>query len=177
MTIIAASVLLVLNTAWLGLLVLGLPGTWLIAFTTVGVAWWRWDSALPWDQQFIAAPALIALVALAVVGEIWEFAAGIAGARKAGASGWGSLGALVGAIIGGIAGTFMIPIPVIGSLAGACGGAAAGAWLLEFASGRTHDEAVRSGVGAGIGRVKGTLAKLAVGAAMWVLALVAVVWN
>lgn len=177
MTVVAAVSLLVLNTAWLLLLVLGLPGTWLIAFTTVGVAWWRWNSALPWDQQFIAAPTLIALVALAVIGEVWEFAAGVAGARKAGASGWGALGALLGAIVGGVAGTFVIPIPLIGSLAGACGGAAAGATLLELASGRTDEEALRSGIGAGIGRLKGTLAKLAVGVAMWALALLAVVWN
>lgn len=48
----------------------------------------------------------------------------------------GSVVAILGVITGAIAGTFLIPVPVIGYLIGACGGACLGACLLELGSGR-----------------------------------------
>lgn len=176
MTILIAILLTLLNAASLLLVVIGLPGNWLIVAFTVLAAWSQWNPALGWNDQFIGFPAIGLVVALALLGELAETFMGVAGAKRAGASGWGLIGSLVGAIAGGIAGTFMIPIPVIGSLVGACLGAAAGAWLLEVAKGRTVDEATRSGVGAGVGRFQGTLAKLAAGLAMFIIASVAAFW-
>lgn len=176
MTILIAILLTLLNAAALLLVVIGLPGTWLIAAFTAAAAWSQWNPALGWSDQFIALPALGLVVALALLGELAETVMGMAGAKRAGASGWGLIGSLVGAIIGGITGTMIIPIPVIGSLVGACLGAAAGAWLLELARGRSVDQATRSGLGAGIGRLKGTLAKLAAGLAMFIIAATAAFW-
>ncbi|GMU82214.1 MAG: hypothetical protein AMXMBFR47_20850 [Planctomycetota bacterium] len=176
MTILLAILLTLLNAASLLLVVIGLPGTWLMVAFTALAAWAQWNPALGWNAQFIGLPAIGLIVALALLGELAETFMGMAGAKRAGASGWGLVGSLIGAIAGGIAGTVMIPIPVIGSLVGACLGAAAGAWLFEVAMGRTVDEAVRSGVGAGVGRFQGTLAKLSAGLAMFIIASVAAFW-
>lgn len=176
MTILLALLLTVINLVWLALTVIGLPGTWLMAATTLAFAWWQWDSNADPHHQMFSRTTLIIIVGLAVVGEVWEFAAGMAGAKQAGASGWGTLGALIGSIVGGIAGTFIIPIPLVGSLLGACGGAAGGAYLCELMIGRDEESAMRSGVGAGVGRLKGTLAKFAVAVLMWFVIAVAAFW-
>ncbi len=167
MEILLGIVLSLLSACCIFLVVLGLPGTWLMAGMTALAAWWRWNPQQGWSEQFIGLPGLAIVFGLALLGEFWEFAASAAGAKKAGASGWGSFGALLGALIGGIAATFFIPIPIVGSLIGACGGAAAGAWIFELGVGREHHQAVRSGIGAGIGKLRGMLAKLGAAAAMW----------
>jgi len=176
MTILIALTITFVNLFWLLLAAAGLPGTWMIALTTLGVACWTWPDAGQSGVPMFGVAVLAVIFGLALLGELLEFFAGVAGARKAGGSAWGSVGALIGSIIGGISATFMIPIPIVGSLLGACIGAAAGAWLFEFSAGRTHDDAVKSGVGAGVGRFKGTIAKLMVGGLMWMIASIAAFW-
>jgi len=165
-----ATLLVVANSIWLFLTVLGLPGNWLMVASAVLVAW------LYWGQQMIGRWTLVTLLGLAVAGELLEFVAGALGTKKAGGSRGGAFGALVGGLIGAMAGTFVIPVPVIGSLIGACGGAFCGALALELAGGRELEPAVRSGIGAGVGRFFGTVAKLVVGIGIWVVAAVAAFW-
>lgn len=176
MTYVAAAILTVLNAAGLLLVVLGLPGTWLMVAATLLVAWWHGDFGGGSGTAMFATPVLVTIVALAAAGEITEFLAGVAGTKTAGGTRRGAIGALVGTLIGGIVGTFLIPIPVIGSLVGACAGAAIGAWGLELSGGRTMKASVRSGVGAGVGRFAGTVAKLVVGVAIWLIVAVAAFW-
>ena len=176
MTIVFLLLLILINFFWLLLTLIGLPGTWLMAATTLGFAWWRWNPALDGSHQIFSPATLFILVGLAILGEVWEFSAGMAGAKMAGGSAWGAAGALIGSIVGGIVGTFAIPIPLIGSLLGACGGAAAGAFAGEALIGRSDDEALRSGIGAGIGRLRGTLAKMMVAVVMWIWIAVAAFW-
>jgi uncharacterized protein len=168
--------LVLVNLLWLAASIVGLPGTWLMAVTTLGFVWWTWDAAAGWASQPIGLPVMIALVVLAVIGEIVEFVAGMAGARRAGASVWGAIGALIGSIVGAVVGTFTIPLPIVGSLLGACGGAAAGAWLVETSRGRPPDQAAAVGTSAAIGRLQGTLAKLGIGVVMWLLIVAAAIW-
>jgi hypothetical protein len=59
---------------------------------------------------------------------------------------------------------------------GACGGAAAGAWLLELGSGQKMDRSIRSGVGAGIGRLAGTAIKFGIGVIVWIVIAIAAFW-
>lgn len=174
--LILGIVLVVVNLFWMFLVILGLPGTWLMAGSMALVAWWRWDETRGPDGQMFGVAALAIVFGLAVLGEIVEFGAGMVGARRAGASFWGTIGALLGAFIGGLVATFVIPIPIAGSLIGACGGAAVGAWLLELGAGRTEEDASRSAVGAGVGRLQGTLIKLGMAAVMWVVVAVAAFW-
>lgn len=171
-----AAILVLLNTIWLALLVLGLPGTWLILLSTIIAAWLQWDTTVPAADQVIGLYVLLSLLGLAVLGEILEFIAGAAGARKAGGSAKGALAAIVGGIIGAIVGTVLIPIPVLGTLLGAAAGAGLAALGVELAEGRPLEASVRVGVGAGVGRLLGTLYKLVVGVVMWFLAAVSAFW-
>ena len=117
-----------------------------------------------------------AILVLALLGEVLELCAGVIGAKKTGGSRWGSVGGLAGGLIGVVDGTFLIPVPFIGSLLGAAGGAGAGAWILELAGGRSMEASVKAGVGAGVGRFAGTILKVIVGVAIWLIAAVAACW-
>ncbi len=127
-------------------------------------------------------PVVLTLVALASLGEIVEVAAAAAGVKRVGGSRRGAVLALVGSVIGGLVGVGVgLPIPIIGSLVAAvlfAGlGAMIGAMLGEAWKGRALDDSWRVGVGAFLGRVFGTLAKIMVGSAMLVLAIVALVMD
>jgi uncharacterized protein YqgC (DUF456 family) len=144
-----------------------LPGNWAL-LALVAIFWYF----VPQEgSRGISVNTLWILLALAVLGEIIEFAAGAMGAAKQGASRrsiWLSLaGAMAGSIMGATAG---IPIPVIGSmigaLAGGSAGAFAGAYLGEVWSQRSHATGVAVGKAAFLGRLWGTLGKFALGAAM-----------
>jgi uncharacterized protein YqgC (DUF456 family) len=174
MIYLAATLLALLNAMWLALVVVGLPGNWLMVLTTLLVAWWRW-TAEPARPMF-GAPVLIAICVLAFVGEIVELLAGVVGSRTAGGSRRGALGALVGALVGAVLGTAFIPVLVLGSLIGTCAGAAIGAWGLEFSGGRSSRASLKAGLGAGVGRLAGTLAKLVVGSAIWIVVAIAAFW-
>ena len=168
MVYLYASILTLLNLCWLALVLIGLPGTWLMLATTALLAWWQGDMFSLWTLGIV--------LVLAIIGEVLEFFAGVVGTKRAGGSRWGAAGAIVGCIIGGIVATFLIPIPVLGTLIGACGGAALGAWLMELASGKEMRLAVRSGIGGVIGRLLGTLAKLGIGSLIWLILAVAAFW-
>jgi uncharacterized protein YqgC (DUF456 family) len=105
---------------------------------------------------------------LAVLGEIVEFLAGMAGAAKVGASRRASGLALLGSIVGGFAGLFVgLPIPVAGPAVGAVLfsglGAFAGAWVGEAWKGRSPELRAAAGRGAFIGTILGTMAKVVIG--------------
>ena len=119
---------------------------------------------------------LIAIVVLALLGEILELAAGLIGSKRAGGSKWGAAGAIVGTIIGAVVATFLPLLPVIGTIAGACVGAALGAAALEMISGRKVSPSVKSGVGAGVGRLGGVIIKLGIGVMIWLIVTVAAFW-
>jgi uncharacterized protein YqgC (DUF456 family) len=162
--------LIILNACWLGLVIFALPGNWLIVISTGLFAWWRWDEGV------FSPYTLIAITLLAVLGEVVEFLGGAGGAKKAGAGWWGTFGAIGGAVMGAIAGTFAIPIPFLGTLLGACIGGGLGTWALEVMAGKKMDESVKHGMGAGIGVFLGTTTKFAIGAAIWLIVAVAAFW-
>ena len=71
------------------------------------------------------------------------------------------VGSLIGGFVGVVLGTFMIPVPLIGSIIGALAGVVLGAVVGEMAvHGRSIGDTVRPAAGAAIGRVLGSLAKL-----------------
>lgn len=167
MVSVSSALLIVVNTCWLMLDLLGLPGNWLIVVSTCLVAWWRWEDGV------FSIYTLIGLVVLAALGELAEFFAGMFGAKRAGAGWQGSFAALGGAIAGGILGTFLIPMPLVGTLAGACIGAGFGAWWMGLVRGKKMKQSVRYGVGAGIGEFFGITSKIALGLVIWVIVAVA----
>lgn len=176
MTYLYASILLLFNTLCLLLVAIGLPGNWLMVAAAALVAWLTWQRGAPWAEQMFHPGVLIIGLALALAGELLEFAAGAGGSRVAGGSKAGMWGALIGGIVGGVIATFAIPIPILGSVLGACLGAFIGALIFELAGGQKLGFSIRSGSGAAAGRLLGTLAKLAVGLALWALLTIAAFW-
>lgn len=168
--ILWAVLLIALNSVWLMLNLLALPGNWLMVISTLLVA------VVNWKAGMFSQPTLVVIVLLAILAEVAELLAGAVGAKKAGGTRRGATGALFGGMIGGLVGTFVIPVPVIGSLLGICVGACAGALVLELMGGRQFLAAMRSGVGAGMGSLAGTVLKFLIGAAIWAIVAIAAFW-
>jgi uncharacterized protein YqgC (DUF456 family) len=105
-----------------------------------GLAWW----------SFLVLGAMVALV------QVIELLSGAAGAKWFGGSKWGSLGALVG----GLAGLFFMPIGlIVGPLAGAYG------FEMAFAK-KESNPAMISGMGSVAGTVVGMVVKIFFGVLM-----------
>ena len=165
-----STILILLNAFWLALVPFALPGNWLIVITTALFAWWHAE------DRIFSPYTLVAITALALLGELAEFFGGVVGAKKAGARFSGSLGALIGALTGAVLGTFLIPIPLLGTLLGSCAGAAILACVFELSGGRRVEDSFRLGFGAGIGRFLGTTTKTALGLLIWLIVAVAAFW-
>jgi uncharacterized protein YqgC (DUF456 family) len=164
--LVVAILLLISIAAWL-LTLLTLPGNWLIVLAAAVFAW-----LIPAQAgQGITWRTVVVLVALAVVGEVIEFAAGAVGAARQGASRRAVVLSLVGAFVGSLAGLAVgMPIPVVGPLVmavlGGAAGAFAGAYLGEWSKGRIASQRSAAGHSAFVGRIWGTVGKLAAGAVM-----------
>lgn len=145
---------LVMAVALGGLLtVFQLPGTWFIVVLTAGYAWCYGFEAVGW-------PALAVMLVIAATAEVGETLAAMAGAKRAGASRGAAWGALLGGFAGMIIFTPLIPIPIVGSVAGGLIGCFAGAFVIEYNATGCEMQGTRVGVGAAIGRIFGLLVKL-----------------
>ena len=119
--------------------------------------------ATGWQAYGLAAIASWSVVTALVL--LLDFYAGAIGARKYGASRSGTWGSLIGGLIGMLAAGF--PGLILGPFVGATAG--------ELLRGRSHREALRSGWGAFMGIMVGSVIKIAVGVVMigtfirWVL--------
>lgn len=161
-------VLLLVNAGGVVLTALQLPGNWVIVAATAGFAWWRWGSE-SWSYGWWT---LAGLLGLAVLGEGLEFAAGALGSRSAGGSRRGAVISVGTALVGAVAGSLLIPVPIVGTLLGAAIGAGVGALLGDKWAGREWGQAWAGARGAAVGKLSGAAAKLAVAVAMWLLAAV-----
>ena len=170
---LAGGALLVINAIGVVLVALQLPGTWLIGLATGAAAWWGW-SADP-TMRWIGWWTLAALLVLAIVGEIVEAAAGAAGSRVAGGTRRGAVLAIVGGVAGAIAGTPLIPIPIVGTLIGASLGAGAGSVLGDLWAKQPVAQSFKAGGGAAVGKFTGAVIKLGIAAVMWAWVAVAAV--
>lgn len=167
-------VLLMLG-AWL-LTLLNLPGNWVI----VGAAALYVLLVDPTSVVAMSWQTVIVLAVLATLGEVAEFAAGAANAKRAGGSRRSAVLAIIGSVIGGVIGLGLgLPIPVIGPFVGAVllagAGAFIGAVLGESWKGRGLEESWQVGEAAFWGRLGGSLAKIAFGGLMVVVATAALV--
>ena len=135
------------------LIVLGLPGLWIMVASAVA-----YNVIVPGEP--IGWVTLIAVAVLAFVAEILEFSLTGSYARKYGGSrraGWGAiLGGIVGAMVG-------LPVPIIGSVIGAFIGSFLGALIAEFTGGSSVGDSTRVAKGALIGRVMSTVLKIGIG--------------
>jgi len=163
-------ILVLLNGLWLLLVLFGLPGNWLIVLATALFAWWKWD------ERVFSGWTLIAIAVLALAGELIEFFAGMVGARRAGASWRASIAGIFGALVGAAAGTFVFPVPILGTILGACLGVGLTVWLVELRRGEQLESAWQRGLGAGLGEFVGIISKFGLGIVIWLIVAVAAFW-
>ncbi len=135
------------------LIVLGLPGLWIMVASAV-----TYNLVVPGDP--IGWFSLVAVAVLALVAELLEFTMTGRYARKYGGSrraGWG-------AIIGGMIGAFVgVPVPIVGPVIGAFIGSFCGALVAELTGGASAGDATRVAKGALIGRAMSTALKIGIG--------------
>lgn len=157
------------------LTLLSMPGNWLMVAAAAAYAWLGPQSGV----LQIHWKVVLALVVLAVIGEILEFIAGVVGARRAGGSRRSAYYSLFGSLIGAVGGaTVGIPVPVLGSAVGAVVGGAVGAFAgaayAEYSLGLSNEQSMKVGKAAFWGRLLGTGAKTLIGTVMAVVVVVAV---
>src|ERR1700694_817711 len=135
------------------LIVLGLPGLWIMVATAV-----VYNMIVPGDP--IGWVSLIAVAVLALIAELLEFTMTGRYARKYG----GSRRAGGGAINGGMRGAGVgFPVPIVGPVIGAFVGSFVGALIAELTGGASAGDATRVAKGALLGRVVSTMLKIGIG--------------
>jgi uncharacterized protein YqgC (DUF456 family) len=135
------------------LIVLGLPGLWIMVASAV-----VYNLVVPGDP--IGWFTLAAVGVLALVAELLEFSMTGSYARKYGGSRRAGWGAIIGSIVGAMVG---FPVPIVGPVIGAFVGSFLGALIAEFTGGSSAGDATRVAKGALIGRVVSTVLKIGIG--------------
>jgi hypothetical protein len=132
----------------IGAVVPGIPGTSLIL---VAIAIW---GVVQGSFGSIAAPLIVTLVVLALSVGI-DLLATFWGAKRAGASKWGQIGALVGLLLGifGLLPALPFGGPLLGILLGPLLGAIIGEYLYQ----RQLKRALKAGIGIVVGSLVGNL--------------------
>ena len=135
------------------LIVLGLPGLWIMVASAVA-----YNLVVPGDP--IGWFSLVAVGVLALVAELLEFSMTGKYARKYGGSRRAGWGAIIGGIVGAMVG---VPVPIVGPVIGAFAGSFVGALLAELTAGSKVGDSTRVATGALIGRVMSTVLKIGIG--------------
>jgi uncharacterized protein YqgC (DUF456 family) len=174
-TIAIGFLLAAVASGWV-LTLLAMPGNWLMVAAAAAYALWGPETGV----TQITWPTVAGLAVAAVIGEIAEFAAGLVGARRAGGSRRAALFSLLGSFAGALGGAAVgIPVPVVGSavaaVAGGALGAFAGAAVAEYSRGERTGQSMKVGRAAFWGRLLGTGAKAAVGSLVALVVLIALV--
>lgn len=172
----AILLLIIAITAGWVLTLLGLPGNWLMVAAAGLYAWLAPATGI----AIIEATTVLAMAALAAVGELAEFGAGVWGARRAGGSRRAAVFSLIGSMLGAVGGaTLGLPIPILGpplaAVLGGATGALAGAAVAEHTRGESSSQSLKVGKAAFVGRLLGTGAKTLTATVLAALATVALI--
>lgn len=138
---IVAALLIIIGT--LGTILPALPGVPIVYLGMFLAAWTGDFSHIGW-------PTLTILGVLTALAVIVDLLASVFGAKRVGASGWALFGAAAGTVIGIFFGLFgLILGPFVGAVAG------------ELIAGSTLKRSTHVGIGAWLGFIFGTLARIA----------------
>ncbi len=135
--------LLVMGVGLLGVIIPIIPGLPLIWLTVLGYA-------MLTDFQSISREFLLSSAVLVVVITIFQHLFSVYGAKRYGASRWGTFGAFVGMV----AGLFL------GSIAGLIIGPLIGAVVFELLVGKSFGDSLKAGFGTFVGFLVGTIMHL-----------------
>jgi hypothetical protein len=156
--------LLLFGAVGLFMVLLTLPGLWLMTAAAAGYF-------LLTHHAYLGAHALIALLVLALLSEAVEIGIGGAAARKAGGGRRGMIGGIIGGIVGGLLLSFILPVVL--TVVGVCFGSFIGAATFEMLGGEPAEHSLRVGLGAAKGRFLGVIGKLCIGLVM----LLIIAWK
>jgi len=134
--------------------VLSLSGTWLVVAATVLSAILRYPS-------FPGIVTIIIFIVISILVEVMEFFAGLWGIQRRGGSTWTGVAAVIGGILGLMAGSF-IPLPILGNLIGMLAGSFFLAFAVEYHRQQKTDQASHIAMGALIGHLIMVLVKVGV---------------
>ena len=142
------------------LIVLGLPGLWIMIASAI-----TYNIVVP--SRPMSWLTVIGIVVLGIVAEVLDFSLAGKYARKYGGSRKAAWGAIIGGFVGAIVG---VPLPIVGPLIGALIGSFVGAFVGEVRSGGERSAGAKVATGALIGRVLGTVIKVGLGftVAIWI---------
>ena len=140
--------LLAMLVVGLGLIIVNLPGLWLMA-TGAGLY------ALVTKGQYIGWGKLAVVLGLCLFAELLELLARAGGAKQAGGSKRSMLLATVGGVAGGL--LLSLPVPILGTIAGVCIGAFAGGMLGQMTVNDSKKGSLGNSALVGYGAAKGTL--------------------
>ena len=135
------------------LIVLGMPGLWIMVASAV-----TYNLIVPGDP--IGWVTLVIVGILALLAELLDISLTGLYARKYGGSRRAGWGAIIGSIVGAMVG---FPVPIVGPVIGAFIGSFVGALIAEFTGGSSAGDATRVAKGALIGRVVSTVLKIGIG--------------
>lgn len=155
--LILALLIMVVGVA--GSILPALPGTPLVLAAAVA-------HRLYFGEHGASTWVLIVMAIITLVSLVFDFVAGMYGAKRLGATWKGTVGALVGMIVGLF---FSLPGIILGPFLGAT--------LFELAGGYEARRALRAGVGATIGLAAGAVGKLGACLIMMILFTVNVIWR
>ena len=178
-TYLIASLFVLLGAGCMVLVLFQLPGGWILLTTALGIEFLVDRFYLPVaSQPTFGSLVLWGSLILLLLGEVLEFGTGLLGAKHGGATRRGMIGSLLGGMAGAIFFTPIIPVPVVGTLIGALLGTFIGAVIGE-ATGSDPSSlsgSIQPALGATIGRVVGSMSKLCVAFAVWIVLSVAAFW-
>src|ERR687890_1812980 len=122
----------------IGSVVPGLPGVTLIFLSALVYA-------ILTDFQTVGAAILVVLFVFAALAFVTDFVATSYGARRFGASNWGTVGGAIGGILGALAGLWLAGIgSLFGLIAGTIAGVFVGEYLRRERHGAAEEEAASS---------------------------------
>lgn len=160
------------------LVVVQLPGVWILLALAALIEFADALYLPAGDRQTFQWWVLAVCVGLALLGELIEFVAAVAGAKKGGSSARGMWGALIGGILGVFVFTpLFFFLPLFGTFLGAVLGTFVGAVVGELtAEQATVGGSMKPAVGATIGRVVGTGSKVGITIVVWLMLSVDAFW-
>ena len=177
LALVVAVLFCIIGLACVIAVIFGLPGTWILLGLAFLVEFLDRYYLPEGDRQTFSWWLLAVGLLLAGIGELLEFFAGVMGAKKAGSSKRGIWGSFIGGILGGLMG-LVVPPPLIGSLICAVLGTFLGAVLGEFSNPETTvRDTLKPAAGASVGRLLGTLSKMPVAMAVWLMLSIAAFWT
>jgi uncharacterized protein YqgC (DUF456 family) len=167
---LVATLLCLLGGLCVLLVVVQLPGTWILLGAALLVELGDGLYA-PDGTESIGWRTLGMALALGLLGELVEFVAGAVGVKQGG----GTRRGVWGSILGGIAGFFVLApflafVPLFGPFVGVLLGTFAGAFVGEYTGVRAAGAgALKPAVWATLGRIAGTVGKVAIATAIWLV--------